>query len=401
MKIPAVIALAVVTLVLGIALGSVVCPGDDPTADPSADVAEKERLTEEVARLEAALEAEREASGEGAPDESAPEVEAPADAAGKPTEGSALDAAPAGEALERYGPSFFAEEFSGVLKKVDWKTVGTNMHEMGGLIASLLGDLKAGSSPSPETIGRIQQLNGPLVAAALQVQADLPGVGVNGRFTDPSFMVNAMSATLEAAELPLSPEQAKALERTARSWMEVDARRREAYGEDAYQLTKICDEVELKAKFFDDAFAIYTPEQLEVLTNPETKDRVRLDIFSEALVYSPLARPLTFSTIDELTDEFARGALSTFKLKADTAPRIRETVSAWLGDVPPELIDRESNALDLQGLVEADRVNAWARHTVDLMERLADHLQFDEQNRARARGHYMEFVPVKRPAQGD
>ena len=111
---------------------------------------------------------------------------------------------------------------------------------------------------------------------------------------------------------------------------------------------------------------------------------------------TPLPRAFGGLSLD-MTEEYVRGTISTFGLAEDAAPRVRETVGAWLAEVPPDLLEREVGPLDLQGLVEVDRANAWAGQTVRLLQRLGADLQFDDEKQARARRHSFVFIPLKRP----
>ncbi|MHC4861323.1 MAG: RasGAP domain-containing protein, partial [Planctomycetota bacterium] len=256
-------------------------------------------------------------------------------------------------------------------------------------------------TPPMKVIGRIQELNGPLIAAALQVSEDLPGNGVNGRFTDPAFMLNAMASALEAAGSPLTPEQSKALEAVARTWMAADASRRQGYDEEAYALRRLYEEAELKGRFFDDSFVKLTAEQVTILSPETSRGRVRMDLFSSGLLYAALVRPIPFTDDDVLLDAYVRGAAGQFKLSAEEQTRAREVIADWLSDVPPDLMELETNALDLEGLVHVDRVNAWARQTLSLLKSLVAEFGEDEARRESARRNQVVVVPLKNPPQGD
>jgi hypothetical protein len=394
MRPAAALALAVVTLVIGVVVGTFISPGRDPDAGPPPDSvqAENQRLQEEVARLQTTLGEERKAVKAGqAPAASAESAPDAPDAASGSSETET-------EEVEKSGPRFFGDRFQGVLRKIDWDTVGSNLGEMVELITELMPSLRRGETPPAKTIGRISQLNGGLLAAALQLQEDLPGTGVNGKFTDPAFMVNAMAATLEATEAPLSADQQKALEEVARTWMAADERRRQGYDENTYGLRQLYEEAELKGKFFEDAFARLTPGQVELLSPEDTRGRVRVDLFSSGLLYAALARPTPFTTDDELVEACLQGATGLFRFSAEERESARQVISVWASAVPRDLVDRETNALDLQGLVHVDRVNAWARHSLDLVKSLESELELDEDRRNRGRQARMVPVPIRRPA---
>src|SRR5437773_9396627 len=117
---------------------------------------------------------------------------------------------------------------------------------MAPLCDAIMKKMKAGEDLPGEEIGKLQQHNGPLVAAAVKVMKELPGTGANGSFTHPAFMANAIAATLDAAGKPLTPEQATAVEALARQFSDEDARRLQGYDASAYALQKTYDEAELR-----------------------------------------------------------------------------------------------------------------------------------------------------------
>ena len=120
------------------------------------------------------------------------------------------------------------------------------MSEMGPLVVSISKAIRDRAPAAPGTVGRIQELNGPLLEAALSLRDPIPGTGVDGRLSDPGFMLNAIAACLAAAGLPLSADQEAGLEEVARRAMAADARRREGYDDRTIELAKVADEAELK-----------------------------------------------------------------------------------------------------------------------------------------------------------
>jgi hypothetical protein len=381
MKLGIVVVSALAAGLLGLVVGAMLL-GNGTGAVPPSEAAEEEgrrrereiaRLRGEVARLSEETERVEEEADSldaevAAEREHLEELRQPA---------AETVAAVAGEASKKGVVRFFGEEVP-TLHDVDWTSVGQNMHEMAKLIPEIARDLQAGRQPSAEAIGRAQQLNGPLLTAALKVQQGLPGVGVNGRFTDPSFMLNAIHTTLEVAGKPLNAAQASALEEVARAWMARDRQRREGYTDDTWTIQRLYEEAEMKDGFFADAFARLSREQVEILSPPDIRGRVRADLFSASLLYAMRIRPVVFETTNDFVEQILQGTSLTFRLTEDERTSAREVVAAWASELPRALLRHETDILDRHGMVHTKLASAWARQGHEFLKRLSAALEFDE-----------------------
>jgi hypothetical protein len=404
MKTGGVIALVVLAGCAGMAVGSCFLGRGDSLVEPvPSDLgAENRRLQSQIAELTAARirEAEKTSAEEARAhlaDENLAatrgEVEARRSEPGVAAAAQGSGGAPTSETKPR-GPRFFADAHEGALKKVNWTTVGNNMGEMLTLIPGLATALARGEDPSAESIGRIQQLNGPLVTAALKLQDSVPGIGVNGKFSDPSFMVNAMAMTLEVAGLPLLPDQARALESTARLWMAKDRQRREGYDDRTWLIEKIYEEAELKDGFFREAFGQLTSSQATALSPDSVRGRVRLDLFSSSLIYAALARVEFFSSREELIEDTLRGASMAMRLTEEERTQAKGIVAEWADRLPQELLAHETDGLDVHGLIHTDLVTAAARQQHVLVKGLADALGFEGERLERVRNFAIIHAPL-------
>ena len=383
-----------VALLVGFLIG-----GDTGSNGPMTPAEQKiASLEEELAReksakerVEAALEsrlAEGTAAAARLPGSTAPDAhgQTPADptaAAPAPVEG-------AGARVR-----FFAHAYGGALAKVDWKMVGANLAEMNPLIVEIVHSIRAGERPEGATIGRIQQLNGPLLAAALMLPDDVPGVGVNGKFSDPGFMVNAMASCLAAAKLPLTTQQEADLVAVAEKWMTHDARRRERYDETTYALEKIFEEAELKDGYFAEALGLLTAEQRGVVDPEETHDRVQLALFSSSLIYAGRVEVFLCPSTEDLKAKYLRRTEQIFDLSDSDRELARPIVESWVDSIPAAVFEAEADALDRSGLVQATRVTTWAKLVHDLVRQVVDRLPLDETRRETARSIGGVYLPLK------
>jgi hypothetical protein len=252
---------------------------------------------------------------------------------------------------------------------------------------------KDGEVPGEE-FGKLQQHNGPLVAAGLKVMKELPGTGVNGSFTHPAFQVNAIAAALDAAKKPLTPAQATALEKIGREFSDEDARRLQGYDESAYALQKTIDEAELRRRFFEAAFEALAKEQRDALTPPSVKGLLGFDLYSDGLVWMTVVRPLSFKEKD--TDALvtsAAGVMNTaLKLPPDMQDAARGVVLRWARDLPASLV-----TVPQSPGIRSDRavapIREAAKQTLVLLKSLVADLKLEGAQAAAARKWPVALVP--------
>ncbi len=383
---------AVALFLAGAALGLAV--GLTSTSSPrGTDASDRppEKVRDECRRLESELRAERTARSR---------AEARAEKAEKTASslerkiaalesGIAASTAPPGpekgEAAPRAGARFFASAWDGVLADVDWKALGTNMSRMAPLIDRVIGALGKGEPAPTEAVIEIQKLNQPLVLAALKASRKVPGTGVNGSFSHPAFMANAMAAALEAAGLPLDEGQAKNLEAIGERYLKLDEERLRAYDDRVFELQKLIEEVDLRDRFLREAFALLSPAQEAALRTEQTRDRVRADIFSAALVYVGRIRFLTYSDPADLARKVLANVRGEILLDDAEREKAKGLVGDWAAEIPSDLLSWRPDLLDRQGLVRLGIAHAWAKQTLGLARSLADGLALEGERRARAR----------------
>jgi len=316
MKLAAAVAVIVMALLIGIAVGMTLksAPESSGPTD-TASAAEIRRLDQEVDRLTSALVAaearERAAVEVRAADPSEPIVIEPGPLSAAAEAPVAEESADTAE--EEPGARFLSETYP-CLDRVKWKDVGTSLFRMPALIRGVARQVLAGEKPDNSAIIEISQLNGNLVTAALTIREEVPGHAPNGFFTDPSFMLNAIAAALAAAELPLDEGQLEALEQIALTWMDRDRLRREGYDETTFELQKIREEAALKDRFFADSFELLTEVQLNTIEPEEIRRRLRLSLFSSATLLLVWARPFPFTKPSDVVGAFFRTAQRTVGL---------------------------------------------------------------------------------------
>jgi hypothetical protein len=245
-------------------------------------------------------------------------------------------------------------------------------------------------------MGEIQQHNGPLLTIAMKIHAKkLPGESVNGSFTHPSMLANAIAATLEAAKKPLTEGQAAALEKAAREWSDADAKRLAGYGDGTYYLQRLAEEAEVRQRFLDAVFAFLTEEQRDALSPAAVRGRVQLDVFSSGLVWTAHVVPLVFHdrpAIEAQVDFRLKGLLG---LSDDQRTALAPTVRAWVAELPAAWTDSPADPLSQHGLIDAWRAIESAKRQVVLLTRVVDALRLDDAGARKARDAKPLWAPVR------
>lgn len=283
------------------------------------------------------------------------------------------------------GARFFATDYGGALAKLDWKTIGKNAREIVGLIPKFVAPLSKGKFPSGDVVGRLQQLNGPLLTAALSLGKDVPGSGVAGKFTSPAFMANAIAAVLAAGGQPLTAEESRRIEVLSRQYIDADSRRLQDYTDATWALTKLMDEATLKERYFEDVFAGLNSDQLALLRAPEASDRVSLDIFSAAIVYQGHASPLVFSGTDDLVAKVVNKAAAGLTLTDAQRQSLQPLVAEWAATLPKDLLGQSWNGLDAHGMLTVSRITAWGRQNLALLKSMDTQLSLSDSQKAMIR----------------
>jgi RNA polymerase sigma-70 factor (ECF subfamily) len=386
-------AIAVMAAALGALAGAKLFGGSEAPAaatsaptDARAGETEKRRrleLEERLAKTEVALDEANREKAKAAADATVAKKEAEdAKAALSAAQAAAPAAAPAPRVAA--GPKFTFGEYDAVLKDVDWSKVGSSMSSMIPLLKDLTERARKGEEPDPESIGKIQQFNGPLVGAALKLGDRIPGTGVNAKFTHPVFAVNSMASALEAAGLPLTETQAETMGRTAQEYADRDRARVAAYAEDAWQLQKIADESDLRDGFFDAAFAILSEPQREALRPEANRGSLGRDLFSSGLLWMQFLRPVQAADKAAAATTLLSQVSGQLGIPEDKKAEFAPLAGEWVEAVPPEWIEKTERFFG-QPVLTTAYVKACAKVQLAQMKRIVENPASGEGAMAKAR----------------
>jgi hypothetical protein len=244
--------------------------------------------------------------------------------------------------------------------------------------------------------GRIAKLNGALVEAATAVEGKWNTGNVNGAFTHPAFMTNAMAAALAAAGKPLTEEQARSLGRLGVTYTEEDQRRAAGYPESTPALAKTIDEADLRDRFFAEAFALLTEEQVVALTPPPTRGRLGLDLFSSGLLWATTSTPLGFTTRDGLAADLERTLLERQTGLASAKDDVHAAVQEWAAALPKDVVEAAPDTLASIGMPTVVQTTAAAKRQLALVTRILGGGRLTDDAAKTLRESTLVLVPVRK-----
>lgn len=302
--------------------------------------------------------------------------------------------APASAETKPGGPTFAFDEFGDALTTVDWKSIGVHTTAIVGPIREIA-DAIVGGTPVPlKAAGEAQRHNGPLIQAVSSIQGKLTGTGVNGAYTHPAFMVNALASALAEIGKPLSPAQRTSLADIGRRFTEEERRRVAAYTDTTFAIHKLVEEGALKDRFFNALRAALTPEQLDAVSPASVRDRLSADLWSEGLLWSTVTMRVSTANRETFLETAQRRLGSALRLDDAQKAKVPGIVGDWLGRLPAALADWKPDALSRSGMEPADIVAVAAAETKRLIERLATDLTLSGPSLDAARSWGAVVLPV-------
>jgi len=296
-------------------------------------------------------------------------------------------------------PAYSPEGLGDALATVDWDVVAESMSNMPPLIAELATHLAEGRPMNElpaETIGSIQRYNGPLLTTAMKLsQKGVAGSDVNGAFSHPGFMSNALAATLLALDMPLSKEQSTKLDRITADYSAREAKRVDGYDDDTYIVKRLVDESLLKHDFFAEVYKLLTDEQHVALRPEAVRGRLQLDIFCESLAWAGKAGPLVFDDREDLTNKAGSWVISRGAIPDAAQEQTRGLVAQWVDELPDEFLAWEADGLANMGMLHVEHTTDSAAHVLELLRTMDRELDLDAAQRARLRQVPGSIVPYR------
>ena len=173
-------------------------------------------------------------------------------------------------------------EYASVVEATDWSEAARAVAEINRVL------LATYERDPNELTGRDLQIqiakqNSVLVEYATELIQKIPThARANGEFTHPISMATLMVGLLDQAGLPLDADQYEEFVWLGEEYDRLYAAKQETYDASTYQITKFCDELELKWECMKAMRELLTPEQLALVVHPPFVDRLSADPLSPA-----------------------------------------------------------------------------------------------------------------------
>jgi len=304
-------------------------------------------------------------------------------------------------------PRFVYEGFEVALSKPDWAEAGEAVNKVQPLIAELRYSLAHGQEPSASA-AMIQRWNSTILGMAMMAkQAGVPGTGVNGTYSHPVVMVNLIYATLEAAGQPLDETQAERLGALGDKFLREDQARLSGYAEASLRTEKLIAEAALRDRFFAEADQLLSKVQRNVLHPESVRGRLGIDLFSSGILWSPLVRPLEFTTRADLETAWIGRLQRAYGFEPEFAPTLADSVADWARGFSDEYLAASDDphargggklSNKLTGWFRVEHVRVAAEHQLVLTRVLIERLPVGSPLIERLRSGHRIAVPIKRPA---
>ena len=223
-------------------------------------------------------------------------------------------------------------------------------------------------------------------------KAGLSGTGVNGAFTHPSIIVNAVYATLREAGAPLSESQEEQLHGIGDRYVQEETRRVASYDDDVLALRQVIEEAALKDRLYAEIDAMLSGEQRDVLHPEGTRGRTAADLFSSGLVWLQVAQPMGFNSRDELAKKLTNVLRAQEQIPEAEEATLSRIVTEWVAGLDDAFLSVRPARGHAAKYMPVAHVTAAARHQLVLRQRLLASIG-DEGARKRIREQAFVRVP--------
>lgn len=269
-------------------------------------------------------------------------------------------------AKEPAGMTFTDPRFADALAKVDWEAMGAVTHEMGPVLAELMAALKDDGSELPvELVGKVQELNGKLVAQVpAMLEAKLPGFGENGFYTHPLVAANILASTLEAAGTALTPAQKHSIDGLVASFARENQAIADAPHE--FRVEHLLAECEMKDRFYSEVGGVLAPNQHGAIFLDGANKYDGGSLFSSGLVEQVYAQPVPARDAADFARNASRKIADELDLDDATAAQVRTLLEQH--SAAPELWrDRGDVTEKTLQKMRAGRTRTALRHQIQWM----------------------------------
>lgn len=293
------------------------------------------------------------------------------------------------------GPMFDDAQFAAALAKIDWATMGEVTKDMAPLLAELVAAMgKDGAEVPMDLMGKIQQLNGKLIAQVpAMLEAGMPGYGPNGVYTHPLVLANTLASTLAAGGAKLTPAQQQSLSGIvgafAKETQQIAGASRE------FPIEQLLEEVEMKDRFYREMSGLLTPEQLAKVAPGEVGGYDGSNLFSSGLVTQSSSVPVPAKDAADFARSASNHLAEHLGLDEAAAAQVRTVLAQAMA--APELWNQRSDARELQlRMFRSGRATNALRAQLQWMRQIRQQVQLTPEQAKRLAGMRHVLVPLPR-----
>ena len=264
---------------------------------------------------------------------------------------------------EKPAARFSNSDFAEALAKVDWKLVGESIYGM---------------------------------TPALQALADgnVPGTGLNGKFTHPMVAANQLHYALQAAGIALSEDQQRRLDSLAKNYSTEDEIQRLTSSRDEIRLAGLIAEAEVKGRFFNDAENLLSAEQHAVMFSDRTKGRLHAEVYGESVLWAGFAKPVRVSGPADLSKQFMSRYIGSLSLPESEMGKVKTLVDEWARSYPPSYWQEKVGKLSSRGRIKVSRIRLAAKRQLALIRKITRNVKLSKEQKADLYKRLQVFVPM-------
>lgn len=293
------------------------------------------------------------------------------------------------------GPMFDDAQFAAALAKIDWATMGEVTKEMAPLLAELVKAMgEEGAEVPMDLIGKIQQLNGKLVAQLpAMLEAGMPGYGPNGVYTHPLVVANTLASTLAAGGAKLTPAQQQSLSGLVAAFAKETQQIAGASRE--FAVEQLLEEVEMKDRFYREMSGLLTPEQLAKVAPDGGGGYDGANLFGSGLVTQASSVPVPAKD----AADFARSASGRLaeQLGLDDAATAQVRAVMAQAMAAPELWNHRNDVREQKlQMMRSGRATAALRAQLQWMKQIQQQVKLTPEQAKKLAAMQRVLVPMPR-----
>ena len=224
------------------------------------------------------------------------------------------------------------------LRAANWEGLGETAENLIPLIREVTRRLSQGREIDAELLKKVQQEENGLVRLVAGIRGQIPTHSAcAGEYTHPLVLINLMGAMLDRSKFPFTVSQKASLVAIGVDFEARYEKRQKDYSDPTPQLRKVVDELELKRDCMLRMEEVLTPEQREVVIDPEIHHLIAYDILAPGQMVYLFSRSRNLSFKEQANTKFPSELTRDFELNAKQRDALGEAFGRMYKDLTPLL----------------------------------------------------------------